>query len=134
MSTRETPPNQPGSGLEPNIAGLLCYLLMFFTCGLPLAGIVFLVIEPDDRFVRFHAWQSIFLGGSGIAVQLALWVMAGILGSLLGIFSLFIHLIMTVVGIGTLVLWVICLAKAYRQEAWRIPIIGDFAAKQAKAS
>lgn len=41
------------SGLEQNIAGLLCYLCWFIT------GIVFFVIEKENRFVRFHTMQSI---------------------------------------------------------------------------
>ena len=41
------------TGLEPNVAGLLCYLGGWIT------GIIFLVIEQKSRFVRFHALQSI---------------------------------------------------------------------------
>ncbi len=45
-----------GSGLTPNVAGALAYLVGVIT------GILFLVIDPfkTDRFVRFHAFQSIF--------------------------------------------------------------------------
>ncbi|MQY55153.1 MAG: hypothetical protein GH156_01060, partial [Dehalococcoidia bacterium] len=42
-----------GTGIEPNIAGLLCYVLGWVT------GLVFFLIEKDDEFVRFHAMQSI---------------------------------------------------------------------------
>ena len=43
------------TGLDENVAGLLCYILGWIT------GIVFLVIEPDNKFVRFHALQSIIV-------------------------------------------------------------------------
>ncbi|MBL7684970.1 MAG: hypothetical protein JNK65_02915, partial [Deltaproteobacteria bacterium] len=45
-----------GSGLAPNVASLLCYVCSFVT------GIIFLLIEKDNKDVRFHAWQAIFLG------------------------------------------------------------------------
>jgi uncharacterized membrane protein len=47
------PENQStrGTGLQPNIAGLLCYLLGWIT------GIIFLIIEKEDKFVKFHAYN-----------------------------------------------------------------------------
>jgi uncharacterized membrane protein len=46
------------TGLDENVAGFLCYLFGFIT------GIVFLVVEKESRFVKFHAMQSTitFLG------------------------------------------------------------------------
>ncbi len=46
------------TGLEPNVAGLLCYL------GAWITGIIFLVIEQKSKFVRFHALQSIVTFGA----------------------------------------------------------------------
>jgi uncharacterized membrane protein len=43
--------------LSPNVAGLLCYVAGW------ISGIVFLVIEQKNRFVRFHAAQSIIVLG-----------------------------------------------------------------------
>ena len=44
--------------LKPNIAGLLCYLLFWVT------GIIFLILEKKNQFVRFHAMQSIITFGA----------------------------------------------------------------------
>lgn len=46
------------TGLDEHVAGFLCYILGFIT------GIVFLVVEKESRFVKFHAMQSTitFLG------------------------------------------------------------------------
>ncbi len=52
MSEQQT--NKTSSGMQQNVAGLLCYLFWWVT------GIIFLIIEKDNKFVRFHAWQSIF--------------------------------------------------------------------------
>src|SRR5699024_8626623 len=46
------------TNLEENVVSLLCYLGSFVT------GIIFIIIEKNSKFVRFHAMQSIvFFGG-----------------------------------------------------------------------
>ncbi|HEX4603687.1 MAG TPA: zinc-ribbon domain-containing protein, partial [Candidatus Angelobacter sp.] len=49
-------PAGTSTGLTNNVAGMLCYILGIIT------GIIFLVMDPykNNRFVRFHAFQSIF--------------------------------------------------------------------------
>ncbi|MBI2346004.1 MAG: hypothetical protein HYV03_03805 [Deltaproteobacteria bacterium] len=118
-----------GTGLAPNIAGLLCYLLMPFTCGFPAAGIVFLVIEKGHLDVRFHAWQSILLGG---AFWMA-WFICNGFGALVPLFGLVFRLLFGLIFLASLTAWVICMLKAYQGERWRIPYLGDVAAKQAGA-
>jgi len=105
--------NKTSSGLEQNIAGLLCYLFWFIT------GIIFLVIEKENQFVRFHAMQSIFLGVAIIIVSFILTIIPfiGWLISLL-LFPL------------TLVLWVFMMFKAYKGELFKFPVIGDIAEQQ----
>lgn len=117
-----------GSGLTPNIASLLCYLLMAVTCGAPVVGVVFLVIEKTDADIRFHAWQSIVLGVTLWVANLVLTglaVMTPFLGFVFRLGSLALSL-------GGLTVWVICMIKAYQNERWKIPYLGDIAAKQAK--
>src|SRR5438067_9979795 len=52
------------AGMTDNVAGLLCYILGFVT------GIIFLVLAPynQNKFIRFHAYQSIFLSVAWVAV------------------------------------------------------------------
>ncbi len=66
----------PAAGLTPNVAGALTYLVGAIT------GILFLVIDPfkTDRFVRFHAFQSIFFNLAWIAF----WIVWTIVGLMLG--------------------------------------------------
>lgn len=72
-----TAPPAASAGLQPNTAGALAYL-----CGL-ITGIIFLVIDPfkTDRFVRFHAFQSIFFN----VAWTALWIVWMIVGMVLGV-------------------------------------------------
>ena len=110
--------------LQPNVAAALCYLAGLIT------GILFLVLEPyrRDRFVRFHAFQSIFFNVAWIVVYLAL----GMLQSLLP-WSLW-HFVATLSSLVSLaifcgVLWL--MYRAYNNERFKIPVIGELAEKQA---
>jgi uncharacterized membrane protein len=98
------------TGLEPNIAGLLCYLAGWIT------GIVFLVIEQKNEFVRFHALQSIVtFGALTVASALLSWI--PVLG---GFFS-------AIIGILAFILWIFLMVKAYQGELYRVPIAGQVA-------
>ena len=109
-------------GLEENIAGVLCYVLGWIT------GIVFLVLEKENKFVRFHAMQS-------IATFLPLSVIMWIIGSIVVWTPFFIGwaiwgIISTLIWILVLILWLILMFKAYQGEMYKLPIVGDFAEKQ----
>ncbi len=101
------------TGLTENVAGMLCYLGWFIT------GIIFLVIEKDNEFVRFHAMQSIFVSVILFVVNMVLTAIP-IIGWLLGI--LFAPAI--------LVLWIVMMVKAYQGKHFKLPIIGDLVEKQ----
>lgn len=122
-SSGPTPPAGT-SGLAPNIASLLCYI-----CS-PITGIIFLLIEKENRDVKFHAWQSIAFGVSYIAVVIALEIVAAIIGWVASVLGVIVGFFIPIVMLGALILWIVCLVKAYQGERWRIPILGDFAAKK----
>ncbi len=101
------------TGLTQNLAGLLCYVLRWVT------GIVFLIIEKDNKFVRFHAWQSIITFG---ALTVASWV--------LSVIPLLNVILVPLIGILALVLWIVLMVKAYGGQMWKVPIAGNIAASQ----
>ncbi len=98
------------TGLEPNIAGLLCYLGGWIT------GIVFLVIEQKNKFVRFHALQSIVTFGV-LTVASALLNWMPFVGDF---FS-------AVIGILAFILWILLMVKAYQGELYKVPVAGHVA-------
>lgn len=112
-------PKSPNSttsstGLPPNLAGTLAYLLG------PVTGIVFLVVEKESRFVRFHAMQSTITFGGLFVLQVVLnlvpfigWVVGGLI-----IFPL------------SVLLWVFLMFKAFSGEMFKLPTIGDMAERQ----
>src|SRR6185436_10866176 len=101
----------------------LCYVVGLFT------GILFLVVAPYNRnkFVRFHAFQSIFLH----AAWIILWIVYTMFTTILP-FSLLVlsTLLWVVIALGGLAAWIICIIKAYNNERFKLPIIGDLAEKQ----
>ncbi len=109
-------PASTSSGMQSNLAAALSYLF--------ITAIIFLLIEPynKDKFVRFHSFQAIFLGVASIVGHIVLTIIPIIGWIILPFFSLAIF-----------ILAVIAAVKAYGNNEWKIPVIGDFASKQANA-
>ena len=110
-----------GGGLTDNMAGALAYVPF-------IPAIVFLVLEPynKNRFIRFHAFQCLFLTGALFAVGIALAIVAMI--PFIGLLTIPLHF---VIWIGSIVLAVIMALKAYQGQKYKLPVIGDMAEKQA---
>jgi uncharacterized membrane protein len=109
-------------GLDQNIAGLLCYVPFFV--GL-VCSIIWVVSEPrTNKFVRFHAVQSLALTAAGFVACLAL--------SLLGVIGLGAvgSILSTVVSLALLGACILCMLKAYKNEIFKLPVVGDFAAEK----
>ena len=124
-------PNQAAnSGLADNIAGLLCYSPV----GL-VADIIFLVTEPykSNKFVRFHAFQSLFFAAACIAMSIAFTVITTVVGMVLGPLAALLGLVWLLVWVGVMALWVFMMYKAYTNSMMKLPIIGALAEKQANA-
>ena len=119
------PAGGQGTGLAPNIASLLCYICT------PITGIIFLLIEKENSDVKFHAWQSLVFGVAYIALIIVLEILAAILGMIASVLGIIIGFFIPIVMLAAFILWIVCLVKAYQGERWRIPVIGEFAAKKA---
>ena len=101
------------TGLDPKVSGLLCYLVGV------VSGIVFFVLEKENKFVRFHALQSIFSFVGFFVINLVL------------AFVPVINIALPLVSLAELALWIILMVKAYQGEKFKLPVIGDMAEKQA---
>ncbi len=100
------------TGLDANVAAAVSYLVGFVT------GIIFLLVENENKYVRFHAMQStlLFLGVVGIDILLQL---IPILGALIVIF------VVIPLSAG---LWLFLMYKAYVGEEFKLPLVGQMAA------
>ena len=109
-------------GMDENIEGALCYVLGWLT------GVVFYLIEKDNKFVRFHAKQSIL-------VFLPLNILSMIFGGWfffswhLWMFWWLFSLISWLIWLLTFILWIVLMYKAYKGEKYKVPIVGDMAEK-----
>ena len=120
-------PTAQAAGLDENLACALCYVLGLLT------GILFLVLAPynQNRLIRFHAFQSIFLHVGSIVVFIGLMIVMSILHFIPFVGTILALLMYPLVGLGFLVLWLMLMYKAYNRERWVLPIIGPLAEKQA---
>lgn len=100
-------------GLDYNIEGALAYLFGF------LSGIIILLLEKNNSFVRFHAMQStiMFLGLYVLTVIFSIIPFIG-------------NLIANIIQLIIFVAWIVGMVKAYQREYFKFPIVGDFAESQ----
>ena len=136
-------------GLDQNVAALLCYLPFFFVH--LIISIAVITQDKENKIVRFHAFQSLFLTLFTTVIQVillvlffVLWIGGGLAGFAIDsatgvpvvsiivmILWLLFVVLMAAIGIGTLVVIVIAMIKAYSLQKWKIPIVGKFAEKYA---
>lgn len=113
--------------MTDNLAGALCYLFGFIT------GILFLVLAPynQNRNVRFHAFQSIFLNIAWFVVWIVVTIVA-LAFRIIPFLGLFISVVLHFsLGIGALILWLYMMFKTYNGEKIVLPVIGPMAERQA---
>jgi len=110
MATLHT--EKTSTGFDANVAAALSYLVGFVT------GIIFLLVEKENKFVRFHAMQSTLLFIGIILVDVVL-KMIPFLG--------FLVVIIIVIPLSA-VLWLLLMYKAYQGEEFKLPLVGQMAA------
>jgi uncharacterized membrane protein len=99
-------------GLQENIAGLLCYF------GFWVTGIIFIILKPNNKTVRFHAFQSAIVFG---ALNLAYYVFWFV--------PFFDWIINILLGALTFIIWVVLIVRTYQGQKWKLPVIGNLAEK-----
>jgi uncharacterized membrane protein len=116
---------QSDLGMAPNVGGLLCYV----PCCIGLVfSVVAVIVEKRNRFVRFHAFQSLLLHAAAIVLGLGLFVVhTGLAFSGLGMVGLLISLLQMVVGVALLGLTIFMMIKANANEEFELPVIGPMA-------
>ena len=112
-------------GLEPNVAGLLCYV----PCCVGLVfSVVAAIVEKQSRFVRFHAFQSLLVHAVAIVLGIGLNVLQVALGLVgLGAVGLLLSLVGMVVGVAFLGLTIFLMIKANAGEELELPVVGPMA-------
>jgi uncharacterized membrane protein len=114
------------TGLDPTVASALAYLAG------PLSGLLVLAAERSNTDVRFHAWQSIVGLGALWAIGFLLYVLAFTALFVSATGFLVLLWLAVLAWAGWIVLWVMCLLKAFRGERWKLPLVGDYAERKAQ--
>ncbi len=122
-------------GLDGNLAAALGYPI-------GIIAIICLIMEKENRFVKFHALQSILLHVGFIVVAIAVWIIgivlliagaaasaasgSGAAGGIIGMLFGLIWLVVIVAYVGGLIFAAV---KAYGGNQFKLPIIGNMAEK-----
>ncbi len=109
-------------GMQPNIEAGLSYVLGWVT------GLIFFLVEKQNRFVRFHAMQSILFFGGLTVLRIILSVIDGFGIPFLGLFT---GLVWLAIGIIGLVGYILLLINGFQGKYFKLPIVGDYAEKYA---
>ncbi len=111
-------------GMQPNVAAGLSYVLGWIT------GLVFFLVEKQNRFVRFHAMQSILFFGGLTVLNIVLNVISGFdIIFISGIAALLGYLIGLVGFVG----WIVLLINGFQGKYFKLPIVGDYAERYANS-
>lgn len=113
------PAGKTSTGLDQGVSVLLAYLFGW------IGGLIFFLIEKENRFVRFHAMQSILLS----VTVIVLWIALSIIGFVPVIGWLISLLIIPLMFIGNLALVIVLIIKSYQGQWFKLPILGDYAEK-----
>jgi uncharacterized membrane protein len=114
-------PSRPAEpGISSNLAGALAYVL------LPISAGFFLVVEPKDRFVRFHAFQSMLLFLTAFAVGVGCWLLSWI-----PIVGFVFQVARILLGAALFFAWVFLMYRAFLGDEFQIPYLGPVAWRQA---
>jgi uncharacterized membrane protein len=103
-----------------NLVAALSYFLGFIT------GLIVYLVEKDDKFVRFHAMQSILIFGSLFVVNI---IFELFIRNFIGVFASVLSL---AISLSALVVWVVSMIKAFRGEVYKWPVVGDIAERKVK--
>jgi uncharacterized membrane protein len=106
------------TGMEENVAGLLCYLVGWIT------GLIFLLIEKDSKFVKYHAIQSIVIFGAIAVIQIILGIL-----SMIPYAGIAFSIIMWLVWVAAIILWIILMVNAYQGKKINMLGAGNIANK-----
>ncbi len=104
-------------GMDPNVASGLSYVAGWVT------GLIFFLLEKQNRFVRFNALQSIMLSGAYIVVVIFISIISGVLP--------FLGFLNGLATLGMFVMWIILMVNAFQGKYFKLPVIGDYAERYA---
>jgi len=110
-------------GMDQKTASWFAYILSI------ISAIILLATEKDDKTVRLHAWQSLFLGCAAIVIGIVLGILTGAFIFVAWGLVILFSIISWLFWIAFVVVTVICIVKAVQGDIFKIPVIYGWAEK-----
>jgi uncharacterized membrane protein len=98
-------------GMDANLAAALSYVFGW------VSGLIFFLLEKENKFLRFHAMQSILFAAAWTIILIVLGI------TVVGAF------LIPIVGLIFFVVWIVLIIKSFSGEQFKLPVIGDMAEK-----
>jgi uncharacterized membrane protein len=117
-----SPLGSTSMGMDPKTAAGLSYL------GIWITGLIFFLMEKQNRFVRFNAMQSILFFG-GITVLNIIFSIA--IGFVPGLLGLGLTCLSGLLGLVALIGWIVLMINGFQGKYFKLPIVGDYAERYA---
>lgn len=109
-------------GMEPKTAAGLSYVAGWVT------GLIFFLLEKRNRFVRFHAMQSILFFGGLSVLSAALGIVSTFSP---GVLALAFNCTSGLIGIVGFVGWIVLMINGFQGKYFKLPLVGDYAERYA---
>ncbi|MGI5919666.1 MAG: DUF4870 domain-containing protein [Christensenellales bacterium] len=110
-------------GMDEKTASWFAYILSI------ISAIILLATEKDNKTVRLHAWQSLFLGCAAIVIGIVLVILSGAFVLVAWGLVILFSIISWLIWIAFIVITVICIIKAVQGDIFKIPVIYGWAEK-----
>jgi uncharacterized membrane protein len=124
----KVPEQRCSSGVEQRVAVLLCYLLGW------VGGLIFFIIEKENKFVRFCAMQSIILSAAGVSVFVTFQIFGGILGLIAGPVGTVFFVMNLLVSLAMIGLVVLLSVQGWKGVKVVLPYVSRFAEQWSKTA
>ncbi len=110
-------------GMDEKTASWFAYVVSI------ISAIILLATEQNNKIVRLHAWQSLFLGCTMAAIAIVMGILSAIFFWFLWGFVILFSIISWLAWVGFIVISVICIIKATQNDIFKIPVIYGWAEK-----
>ena len=128
-----TPPNAPistppGGGPNDKTAiGLDGKLTSALGYPIGLIAIIEIIIEKENRFARFHAFQSLLLHVAWVVIFIIATIVMAIAAVISGTLAALMGVLVSLLSLVYFASLLFCAYKAYQGETFKLPVIGDMA-------
>ena len=110
-------------GFDQKTASWFAYIISI------ISAIILLATEKDNRTVRLHAWQSLFLGCVMAGISIVMGILTAILLFVIGPGVIIFSIISWLAWVGFIIISIICIIKATQNDMFKIPVIYNWAEK-----